>query len=63
MHFVAHGIENKPIDVIAFALFAAGLARLGVRVLRMRDDEWEAELVKVAPRTLRKRTRPEETVS
>jgi hypothetical protein len=43
LHFVAHGIESKPLDVVAFALFAAGLATLGVRVLRMRDAEWEAQ--------------------
>jgi hypothetical protein len=43
VHLIAHGIENKPLDVIAFALFAGGLAMLGVRVLRMRDAEWEAE--------------------
>jgi hypothetical protein len=42
VHFIAHGIENKPLDVVAFALFAAGLATLGVRVLRMHDGEWEA---------------------
>ena len=43
VHFVAHGIENKPLDVVAFALFAAGLATLGVRVLRMHDAQWDAE--------------------
>ncbi len=43
LHFVAHGIENKPLDVVAFALFAAGLVTLGVRVLRMHDAEWDAE--------------------
>jgi len=42
LHFVAHGIENKPLDVVAFAFFAAGLAVLGVRVLRMHDAEWDA---------------------
>jgi len=42
LHFVAHGIESKPLDVVAFALFAAGLATLGVGVLRMRDAEWDA---------------------
>jgi hypothetical protein len=43
LHFIAHGIENKPLDVVAFALFAAGMAMLGVRVLRMLDAAWEAE--------------------
>jgi hypothetical protein len=43
LHFVAHGIDSKPLDVVAFALFAAGLATLGVRLLRMRDAEWEAQ--------------------
>jgi hypothetical protein len=46
VHFIAHGIENKPLDVVAFALFAAGLAMLGARVLRMHDAEWEAEPAK-----------------
>ena len=41
-HFVAHVMENKPLDVVAFALFAAGLVTLGVRILRMRDGEWDA---------------------
>lgn len=43
VHFVAHGIGNKPLDVVGFALFAAGMATLGVRVLRMHDGEWEVE--------------------
>ena len=47
LHFVAHAIESKPLDVIAFALFAAGLATLGVRVLRMHDAEWEASIADV----------------
>jgi hypothetical protein len=47
VHFIAHGIENKPLDVVAFALFAAGFAMLGVRVLRMHDAEWEASTAEV----------------
>jgi hypothetical protein len=43
VYFIAHAIENKPLDVVAFALFAAGLARLGASVLRMHDAEWEAQ--------------------
>jgi hypothetical protein len=42
LHFVAHGIESKPLDIVAFALFAAGLATLGVHVLRMQDAEWDS---------------------
>jgi hypothetical protein len=56
-HFVAHGIENKPLDVFAFALFAAGLATLGVRVLRMQDAEWDAEPAEVLTSTSVPRTR------
>jgi hypothetical protein len=48
LHFVAHGIGNKPLDVVAFALFAAGLATLGMRVLRMHDAEWEVAPTEVA---------------
>lgn len=43
LHFIAHGIESKPLDLVAFSLFAAGLATLGVRVLRMHDAEWETQ--------------------
>ncbi len=57
LHFVAHGIENKPLDVLAFALFAAGLATLGVRLLRMQDAEWDAEAAEVLSRTSVPRTR------
>jgi hypothetical protein len=49
MHFIAHGVENKPLDVVAFALFAVGLATLGVRMLRMHDAEWDAEPASVPP--------------
>jgi hypothetical protein len=49
VHFVAHGIGNKPLDVVAFALFVAGLATLGVHVLRIHDAEWDAEPARVAP--------------
>jgi hypothetical protein len=43
LHFVAHQFESTPLDAVAFALFAAGLASLGLRVLRMPDAEWDAE--------------------
>lgn len=43
MHFVAHGIGSRPLDFAAFTLLVAGLATLGVRILRMPDDDWDTE--------------------
>ena len=43
LHPIARvGVENKPLDVAAFLLVAAGLGVAGVRILRMTDLEWEA---------------------
>ena len=42
LHPIARvGLGSKWLDVVAFALLALGLAVVGVRVLRMSDDEWE----------------------
>jgi hypothetical protein len=57
LHLLAHGIENKPLDVLAFALIAAGLATLGMRVLRMPDVEWDAEHADVLSSTSLPQTR------
>lgn len=43
MHFVAHGIGSRPLDFAAFTLLVAGLATLGVRILRMPDADWDTE--------------------
>jgi hypothetical protein len=48
LHFVAHSpIGNRPLDLMAFTLFAVGLATLGVRILRMADDDWDTEPVNI----------------
>lgn len=47
LHFVAHGIGNRPIDFVAFSLLVIGLATLGVRVLRMADGDWDTDPISI----------------
>ena len=50
LHPIARvGLASKWLDVVAFALLTLGLAVTGVRVLRMRDDEWESRPDAIEP--------------
>lgn len=41
LHFVAHGVGSRPLDLVAFLLLVIGYGATGVVVLRMADERWE----------------------